>query len=356
MTTDTKTTTGSEATATVPGTVLLTGATGGLGRALLGPIASRHPEHLVLLGRSPAPLTTAAQTARDAGAQDVSVVQVDLADLDSVARAGEAVTALVGAGAPPLSSLLLNAGIQMTDRQHVSAQGLELTFAVNVAAQHLLLESTAKATAADAHTVLVGSGTHYGDWHSYGLVPPPVWQDPAQLARPDLRAGRADKPEPKAGPRAYATSKLAVLHLARAWQTQDGRRRFNVYDPGLMPGTGLGRDLTGVQLWAWNHVLPSMPFLPGWSTPRRSAEPLAALALGETHRDLAGGYVEVGKPRTSSIASYDLEARQRLWQVLQELTAEHARPTAESPSHNTWEQGGAEPDPVRGHGWCNGNR
>lgn len=300
--------------------ILLTGPTGGLGRALLEPLARRHPAHLVLLGRSRGPLEGAAEVARSAGARAVSLVEVDLADLDDVARAGAAVTALVRGGVPPLTSLVLNAGLQMTDRRQVSAQGLERTFAVNVAAQHLLLRTTtAGATAPGAHAVVVGSGTHFGDWHSYGMVPAPKWQDPELLARPDTGDEASDA---AAGGRAYATTKLAVLHLAHAWQARRGDRlRINVYDPGMMPGTGLGRGLTGVQELAWNRLMPTMTFLPGWSTPRRSAEHLAALALGQTHPDLRGGYVELGRARQSSPASYDLEQEQRLWEVLEDLTA-----------------------------------
>lgn len=302
--------------------VLLTGPTGGLGRALLEPLARRHPAHLILLGRARNPLEEAAETARAAGARAVSVVEADLADLDDVARAGEAVTALVRGGVPPLTSLILNAGLQMTDRRQVSAQGLERTFAVNVAAQHLLLKATAAATATGAHAVIVGSGTHYGDWHSYGMVPAPAWQDPELLARPDTDDGRTDA---TAGGRAYATTKLAVLHLAHAWQAHSGDRlRINVYDPGMMPGTGLARGLEGAQKFAWNRLMPTMTFLPGWSTPRRSAKHLAALAFGQTHADLRGGYVELGKERKSSPASYDPEQQHRLWEVLEDLTTRTA--------------------------------
>jgi NAD(P)-dependent dehydrogenase (short-subunit alcohol dehydrogenase family) len=303
-----------------PGTVLLTGPTGGLGQALLGPLARRKPTHLVLLGRDPVALEAAAQVARDVGAPAVTVVQADLADLNSVARAGRDVSELVQAGAPPLSAMVLNAGIQMADRRHTSAQGIELTFAVNVVAQHLLLSTTVAATAPGAHSVLVGSGTHFGDWHSYGMVPPPQWQDPTLLAQPDTEPiGRGAGHLRRSGPRAYATSKLAVLHLAHAWQARQGDRRFNVFDPGLMPGTGLGRQLTGGQLWAWNHVMPALTFLPGWSTPRRSGEHLAALALGEVHGDLLGGYVEIDKVRHSSPMSYDLAHQERLWEELHAL-------------------------------------
>lgn len=302
------------------GTILLTGPTGGLGSAVLEPLSRSRPAHLVLLGRSRPALEASANRARAAGARAVSVVVVDLADLQDVGSAGRQVAALVEAGAPPLSLIVLNAGLQMGDRRHASAQGLELTFAVNVVAQHMLLRTTAGATAAAGRTVLLGSGTHFGDWHSYGSVPPPVWQDPSLLARVDSDPAPGDA---KAGGRGYATSKLAVLYLAHAWQARLVERRFTVFDPGLMPGTGLAREMTGAPLWIWNHVMPAMTFLPAWSTPKRAAQHLTAVALGEIPGSSSTGYVELGKARRSSPASYDPDREQRLWEYLEELTSQY---------------------------------
>lgn len=291
-------------------TVVLTGPTGGLGRALLNPIARRRPEHLVLLGRSASSLADAARYASRAGARAVSVVEADLADLDAVARAGQRITDLAQQAGAPVTSMLLNAGVQLTDRRHTSAQGLELTFAVNVVAPHLLLRTTLGAAAPGARVVLVSSGTHLGDWHSYGMVPRVRWQDPALLARADSDDDAADA---AAGGRAYSTSKLAVIHLTHAWAARQGERlRVNAFDPELMPGTGLAR---GLQLGAWNYVMPALTFLPGWSTPQRSASHLAALAFGDAHPDLTGGYVEIGAVRRSSAESYDPAREDRLWEV-----------------------------------------
>lgn len=310
------------------GTVVLTGPTGGLGLALIEPIARRRPERLVLLGRSTSALQGLAQQALEAGARAVSVVEADLSDLDAVARAGDQISDEAARTRAPITGLLLNAGIQLTDRRHTNAQGLELTFAVNVIAQHLLLRSTLEATAPGARAVLVSSGTHKGDWHSYGLVPAPRWQDPALLARPAL-AGTAD--EPNTGGRTYATSKLALVHLAHAWHRRHGDRlRINAFDPAMMPGTGLGRDLPRASLWAWNHLMPAMTFLPGWSTPRRSANHLTALALGDVHPDLSGGYVELGQVRRSSPESYDTAREQQLWEYLEGLSA---RPRSHQSQH-----------------------
>lgn len=305
--------------------ILLTGPTRGLGQALLDPLGRRRPESLILLGREPAALDRAAESARRAGANNVAAVQVDLADLTSVARAGLAVKKLVDGGHPPLTSVILNAGLQTADRLQRSAQGFELTFAVNVLAQHLLLDRLLPATAQGAHAVLVGSGTHNDEVRTFGLSQPPRWDDPQDLARPD-GGGPSD---PQAGARAYATSKLAVVYLAHEWQRRHpGRVRVNVYDPGLMPGTGLARDHAGWEQWLWNHVMPVLAVLPGATTPRRSADHLAAFALGERDAGLAGGYVAQGKVTRSSPSSYDPSREQRLWEVCEELVSLHAPRTA----------------------------
>ena len=86
-----------------------------------------------------------------------------------------------------------------------------------------------------------------------------------------------------------------------------------------MPGTGLARDLGGPSRWVWQHVMPALTFLPGWSTPARSASPLASLAVGESFADARGEYVEPAGIRRSSKESYDSERESRLWDVLEDL-------------------------------------
>jgi NAD(P)-dependent dehydrogenase (short-subunit alcohol dehydrogenase family) len=302
---------------TGPASILLTGPTRGLGRALVDVLARTHPTpSLLLAGRDPAAVAAAVAAAGPAAA----ALPLDLADLRSVRAAAEAVVEQVGAGhRPPLTALVANAGVQIADRRHRSADGYELTFAVNVVAQHLLLRTLLPALAPGAHVVLLGSGTHWGGRRSMGLVAAPRWEDPADLARP----GRGDDADqPVAGQRAYATSKLAVVLLAHAWQRRHGDRlRVNVYDPGLMPGTGLARDLAPWQQWVWHHLMPGMRILPGVTSAAVSARHLAALTLGHAHPTLRGGYVELGRVTRSSPASYDEVHENRLWKVLEELTA-----------------------------------
>jgi len=48
--------------------------------------------------------------------------------------------------------------------------------------------------------------------------------------------------------------------------------RFVAFDPGLMPGTGLARERSVVERWAWSNVLSLLTRgIPGVSTTRRSA-------------------------------------------------------------------------------------
>ena len=302
--------------------VLITGPTRGLGRSLVDELARRGTSALTLLGRPSDALQAVADQARRAGVPHVAVLPVDLADLRSVHAVGPALRAAVDAGHPPPDALVLNAGIRTSDRRQVSAQGHELTFAVNVLAQHLLLTVLLPQTAAGGQAVLLGSGTHWGGRHSMYLVPRPSWQDPLLLAR----GGSPDVPEERsAGARAYATSKLAVVHLAHVWQrrAQSGQR-VNVYDPGLMPGTGLARDLRPHEQWVWRTLMPGLRVLPGVTSPDRSSRHLAGLVLGERHAALRGGYVELGRARRSSPASYDAAREDRLWEVCEELAAQAA--------------------------------
>lgn len=300
--------------------VLLTGPTRGIGAALVDRLA-RHPARprLVLAGRDPAALRAVAERARRHGST-VRTVAVDLTDLTSAARAADEVCAAVADGSlPPLTAYVANAGLQVADRRHRSAEGHELTFAVNVLAQHVLLQRLRPALAPGARVVLLGSSTHRGRAASFGLTPDPVWRDPAAAATPD---DGPDGAGGTAGGQAYADSKLALVTLSHAWARElEGSVRLAVYDPGLVPGTGLGRALPRHKRLVWRFVMPAMRVLPGASSPGRSARHLADLTTGESHRDLHGGYVTLGRLDPPAPQTHDRDRQDRLWEVLTGLSA-----------------------------------
>ncbi len=294
--------------------IVITGPTRGLGLEACRALATIEPAvRLVLLGRAGAGLDGVAAELRAAGLT-ADAVGVDFSSLQQVRTAGRHMCALLQHDGALVHGAALNAGLQTTDRLHQSVDGLELTFAVNVVAQHLLLRELLPVLAPGAVVVIVGSGTHFTD-RSERLVAHPQWEDPLDLAR--TRSG-ADSAEPVAGQRAYATSKLAVNHLVHEWQRRHPEVRFNVHDPGMMPGTGLARDMSAFRRFMWNRVLPHLP-IPGSSTPVRSGRVLAEMVVGSRFADMRGGYIDIDRASAPSAESDDPTRESRLWSVCEEL-------------------------------------
>ena len=298
-------------------TVVVTGPTRGLGLETCRAIAEHSPgAHVVLLGRAGSAMDAVASEMRDR-VRSVATAAVDFADLSQVRAVARQVRDMIDDGTcGMIDGLVLNAGIQTVDRLQHTVDGVELTFGVNVVAPFLLTRELTDCLAPDASVVLVGSGTHFTD-RSTRLVAHPRWEDPADLAQAGLGADASSK---VAGQRAYATSKLAVNHLCHELDRRSGGRwRCNVHDPGLMPGTGLARDMNGLRRFAWHHLLAHLP-IPGMSTPQRSGAVLAEMALGLRFAELRAGYVDIDRVTRASDESYDPAREARLWEVLEALT------------------------------------
>jgi NAD(P)-dependent dehydrogenase (short-subunit alcohol dehydrogenase family) len=297
--------------------VLVTGPTRGLGLDLALALARRNVR-LLLLGRDVAALKNVADKARSTGAKLVEIVELDLTSFSSIRLSVQEVAATCDRlTLGPIDAAVANAGIQMGNREQQTQDGLETTFGVNVVGNHLLLALLRPLLAPDAHVVVVGSGTHFGDPITRVVVGAPQWKDPELLAIP----GGPDSNTAKAGQCAYSTSKLAVNYLVhelnRQWPLP---ARANVYDPGLMPGTGLARDLPAFKQWAWNNIMPALKILPGVSSTANSAERLARLTLGEEHAGITNAYIEIGKLTKASDASYDPQREKVLWEYCEQVT------------------------------------
>ena len=273
---------------------------------------ARAGARLVLMGRNIGRLNTVAESARTSGAPHVLVVECDFASLVSVRDACAEVAKRVATGELGRLDLVIgNAGLQFNDRRSQSADGYEATFAVNVLANHVLIRSLIESASPAAHFVVVGSGTHFGNTR---LVKAPVWASPAVLASAGDGGAPFDAASGAAGQCAYSTSKLGVNYLVHAWQRQHaGSMRFNIYDPGLMPGTGLVRTGPAIRQWAWHRVMPALQLFPGVSTTKNSAEQLTAFGLAHRYPDARAAYVEIEKLSHASEASMNPEREQQLW-------------------------------------------
>ncbi|MFC8527750.1 SDR family NAD(P)-dependent oxidoreductase [Nocardia sp. NPDC057227] len=290
-------------------TLVMTGATGGIGRIAAEHMLTEPDLHLVVLARDPATVDPRA-----------TAIPADLRSLASIRTAAERITALLDSGdLPPLHGFAGNAGIQYTNATTTGEDGYEATFAVNVLANHLLLRLLEKRFTAPARIVLTGSDTHFGDLrHNLGLVPAPVWQDPATLARPAAFRRPAST---AAGRTAYSTSKLAVQYLVHEWA-----RRLPAgvdivsYNPGFVPGTGLARNAGAFERLVARRALPALARTPLATDMTTAGAQLAAVLLGKVTAP-TGGYIDRDREVRSSPESYDEQRERQLFAALEEFLA-----------------------------------
>lgn len=310
-----------------PPVVLVTGPTTGIGAAMVDVLIAHHARpRLVLLARDPLALERCVQHARAEGLDAVGV-PIDLADLASVRTALDDVSGRIADEAlPQIDVAILNAGAQFADRRRAGHQGYELTFTVNVVAQHLLLRGVEPLLAPSGHVVVMGSSTHRGKRASFNLVPDPRWERPEVLAMPQPAGGQRESAarEREWGGEAYATSKLALVTLAHDWAARLARtgRRLNTYDPGLVAGTGLGKDMPAIRYWVWKYLMPAMSVLPGATTAAIAAGHGVDLAMSMRHAGLNGGYVEIGRASKAEALTFDDGRRAELWSWLESTVAD----------------------------------
>jgi NAD(P)-dependent dehydrogenase (short-subunit alcohol dehydrogenase family) len=305
-------------TAPGAGTVLITGPTRGLGRALTLELAGRAQSErpdLLLVGRPGESLTDVAVEARAAGAT-VQEIPCDLSRLADVRAAAASAQDLLATGAVrPLRALVANAGVSVTDTRGASADGYEMTFAVNYLAHALLIGELLGAFAAPARIVLLGSNTYWSNLPRRMLgVPAAAWRDPIELAHP---APAESKAPLRAAGVAYSDSKLAILYYAHELQRRIGDRiAVSVFEPGFMPGTGLSRE-HGRVLRAIGRAIGR---LPGVSSPSGSAPNLASIALEDRWAHLRdGAFVVIDTETEVRPFAHDRDRELRLWEATVEL-------------------------------------
>lgn len=148
------------------GTIVLTGAAGGLGAAIIhrvvaDPELSAHHGLYTVRDASAAP-SSLRQTLHAAASHPADVLSLDLADLSSVRETAAAINAKVADGQiPPIRALILNAAHRDNQGQRRTEGGLDLAFATNYLGNWLftllLLESMDRDV---GRIVVLGSWVH----------------------------------------------------------------------------------------------------------------------------------------------------------------------------------------------------
>ncbi|KAI0172701.1 NAD(P)-binding protein [Hypoxylon sp. FL1284] len=305
------------------GSVIVTGGTINLGYYAALEIARAHPDYLVVVS-SRSDREHAADTINKALKQS-NTIYIPL-DLGSVQKVRKYASDWAAAGHPPIRALLLNAGLQFPGPVSKTVDGLESTFAINHVGHALLFHLLAPCLAPGARVVVTSSGTHDPEQTKGTSFPLPAYISAEEMARPT--AASAGNP----GRQRYAESKLAnvmwmypldrrLRRRAEAGAEHDNLRGVTVsaFDPGLMPGTGLGREAGPFFRFVWMHVLPRVvPLLrlllsPNVHTPRQSGSNLARVAVSPNLADQAGKYFEGPKTIKTSELSYDEDKQEDLW-------------------------------------------
>lgn len=263
-------------------TILITGASSGLGLALAQRLSTQAGLHLVLPVRN---ARRAEQLRATLPHASLSTPLLDLARLDSVRSFAPQLSA-------PLDAVMFNAGVQSADAVIRTADDLEQSFAVNHLSHHVLLRALEPLLQLDAIVGWTASGTHdpkdrvakrFGFLGAHYL-PPEALAQGQYASAPNAAQTNRD---------AYASSKgLNVLSARHFAAHAPGQRRYFSYDPGLMAGTGLAREQGALLNLVWKYVMPVVSkMLKGTSTPQGSAQLLARILLGQ-HTLPNGAYVE----------------------------------------------------------------
>ena len=297
---------------------LITGGNSGIGLECARGLASEG-WRVLIASRNRAESEAAARDisrdiVRGGGGGAVEALDLDLASTASV----RALAREVIARGTPLHALICNAGLQFNHGPQLSADGYELTFAVNHLGHflltNLLFEELWKN--APARIVIVASGVH--DPAMRTGMPKPAISDLDTLAT----TGGATRGEFN-GRLAYVNSKLCNLWFTYELSRRVGPRpvTVNAWEPGLVPGSGLARDYPPVLRFIWDRILPAVtgalsPLIPSLSTKSRSGAALARTLIDAEFGSTSGKYFPSHtrwREARSSELSYDAARARELW-------------------------------------------
>ena len=272
-------------------TILVTGATDGLGKRVARELAAKGTT-VLLHGRSPERLEATLEELR--GQTSSQKVGSYLADLSSLAAVRDLADRILSEY-DRLDVLVNNAGIIVQERKE-SEDGYELTFAVNYLS-HFLLTSLLLPLlkgSAPARVVNVAS----------------AGQSPIDFDDPMLERGYDAM-------RAYSTSKLAQIMFTfeLAERLSGTGVSVNALHPASLMDTKMVQDTFGYTM----------------STVEEGTEAVVRLAASPELEGVTGRYFDGTREARADGQAYDKEARQTLWELSEELCGRPLDPKLRQP-------------------------
>jgi NAD(P)-dependent dehydrogenase (short-subunit alcohol dehydrogenase family) len=300
---------------TPTGTIIITGGTAGLGYFTALDLARKCPQsHIIIASRSDSK-SAATTINKTLGQKNVKFIPLDLSVASKVRSFVETYEEKKY---PPIQALVLNAALQFPGDVTYTSDGVEATFGISHLG-HALLFHLLKPYFADTTRILVvSSGTH--DPAQKTGLPDAKYTTAEELAYPTVESAK------NLGRQRYATTKLLnvmwAYALTRRFAKLPKEKKWTaiVYDPGLMPGTGLAREAGPFLQFLWNYVLPYVKPLvrrvvgsPHIYKPQDAGARLASLTVDEKFSGESGVYYMGAEKIKSSVASYDEKNQEELW-------------------------------------------
>ena len=272
-------------------TILITGATAGIGQAAALALAIQGNE-ILIVGRNPAKTEKVAREIRAKTNNDgLHFLIADFSDLQQVRELANQVKKQF----PPLDVLVNNAGTYFNRRQRTRF-GVEKTFLVNHLSPFLLTNLLLPHLQGNARIINVSSNRHYK----------------GQIDLNDLNLDQF-----YFGLAAYARSKLANVLFTYELVRRLGNKRVtvNALNPGRVATDIFKSDFSifGPPLkWIMSRIS---------LTPEQGADNTIYLATSPEVEDVTGKYFVKREEVSSSPLSYDKSLARRLWEVSEKLTS-----------------------------------
>lgn len=270
-----------------PGIYIVTGSTDGIGKHTATNLASRGAQAKVFIhGRNPARVTKTVEELRQRNPDGIDSVVGDLGSFADIRRIAAELQAKIEAlpGDVPIT-LINNAGV-FEQKRKTSVEGLEMTFAINVAAPFLLTGLLLPLLQKRKYSRIVNiSSISQG-----GSIP---WED-LQLSLPGAFSDH----------RSYSLSKLLMAMMSMEQSDRFGSSELAIVccDPGTVNTKMLeaGWGMYGIDVSAANDE--------------------TYLATDQKVGEMNGCYFVSKTPRRANSEAYDGEARRKLWKYLEEKT------------------------------------
>ena len=269
-------------------TVLVTGATDGLGRHVATELAAKGATVLVH-GRNQERLEAIVEDVREQEYEgEARSYQADLSSLAAVRELAERILTEEGR----LDVLVNNAGIA-SGKRRVSEDGVELTFAVNYLSHFLLAELLMPLlrNSAPARIVNVAS----------------AGQSPIDFSDPMLEREYDTM-------RAYSQSKLAQIMFTFDLAERESNTGVtaNALHPASLMDTKMVRESFGYTM----------------STVEEGAEAVVRLVVSPEVEGVTGAYFDGTSEARANRQAYDPQARERLWTLSEQLCGPLLEPVA----------------------------